>query len=120
MRAATTSFEIPNGTIDSFEEEWNRQGVDGLKLTFYDKGYSRLKQGMDRIHTISLILLLIGAVVMVLVLTLFTFLFIIKNQKRTAIERSLGYRKRQCAASLLSGMLLILVIGSVIGACGGA
>lgn len=120
MRAATTSFEIPNGTIDSFEEEWNRQGIDGLKLTFYDKGYSRLKQGLDRIHTISLILLLISTVVMVLVLTLFTFLFIIKNQKRTAIERSLGYHKRQCAASLLSGMLLILVIGSVIGAGGGA
>ena len=120
MRAATTSFEIPNGTIDSFEEEWNRQGIDGLKFTFYDKGYSRLKQGLARIHTISLILLLISAVVMVLVLTLFTFLFIIKNQKRTAIERSLGYHKRQCAASLLSGMLLILVIGSVIGAGGGA
>ena len=119
MKAATTSFEIPNGAIGLFEEKWSQQDIDGLKFTFYDKGYTRLKMGIDRIHTISLILLMISVVVIVLILTLFTFLFIVKNKKRTAIERSLGYTRRQCATSLLFGMLLILVSGSVIGTCGG-
>ena len=119
MRAATTSFEIPNGAIGLFEEKWNQQGIDGLEITFYDKGYTRLKMGIDRIHAISIILLIISTLVMVLILSLFTFLFIAKNKKRTAIERSLGYKKRQCATSLLFGMLLILVLGSAIGICGG-
>lgn len=115
MQAYNTSFEIPNGTINKFVEEWNRQSVDGLEIQFYDKGYSQLKDGLDRMRTVSLILLIIGAAVMVLVLTFFTYLFISKNKKRTAIERTLGFGRGKSFASLLSGMLLLSVLGTIAG-----
>lgn len=120
MTAPTTSFEIPNGAISLFEEKWSRQGTQGLEIKFYDKGYTRLKMGFEKIRMISMILVTVSAVVMGLILILFTFLLIVRNKKRTAIERSLGFTKRQCAASLLSGLLLIVLLGAAAGACSGA
>ncbi len=120
MTAPTTSFQIPNGAISLFEEKWSRQGIEGLEIKFYDKGYTRLKMGIEKIRMISMILLTVSAVVMVLVLALFTFLFIARNKKRTAIERSLGFRQGQCAISLLSGLLLIVILGAAVGVCSGA
>ncbi|MCL2323104.1 MAG: hypothetical protein FWC47_13505 [Oscillospiraceae bacterium] len=115
MRAYNTSFEIPNGTIDKFVEEWNKQGIEGLDIQFYDKGYSQLKDGLDQMRIISVILIIVSAVIMLLVLIFFTFLFIIKNKKRTAVERSLGFSRKKCTVSLLSGMLLLSILGIAIG-----
>lgn len=115
MQAYNTSFEIPNGMVDTFTEAWNLQSIAGLDIRFYDKGYSRLKDGLDRMRGISLVLLLVGAAVSVLTLALFTRLFITGAKKRTAIERSLGLGRVKCAVSLLSGMLLVVLLGTSIG-----
>ena len=51
-------------------------------------------------------LLLVGGVLAALaILALLLYFFVVKEKKRTAIERSLGMSKRQCRVSLLAGQI---------------
>lgn len=119
MTDATTSFRIPNGGIDDFLKGWAQYGTDKLEFTFYDMGYSKLKEGIDNMKAISLVLLAAGIILTVLLLFFFSHLFITKQAQRTAIERSLGMRKAQCRLSMLSGFALLVLLGSVLGAAAG-
>ncbi|MDD2979005.1 MAG: hypothetical protein PHN80_03455 [Hespellia sp.] len=119
MLAATTSFEIPNGEIDSFMEAWEKQGIDGLEIKFYDGGYNELKEGIQNRQVMAYIFLVGGGVTTFLILLLFCHLFIAKQEKRTAIERSLGMRKGKCIVSMLSGLMLIVLIGVAAGGVSG-
>lgn len=115
MKGYTTSFRIANGSIDEFMDLWKTQGIDNLELNFYDKGFSKLEAELNNRKKMALILLVTGSLAAVLVLIFFSHIFITRQKKGTAIERSLGMRKGQCAVSLLSGIMLIVVIGSLIG-----
>lgn len=119
MMGYTTSFEIPNGTIEHWKSLWEQQGIDGLEITFYDRGYSILEAGLKRMNRMALILLVSGAVSAACVLIFFCHMFITKQSTRTAIERSLGLSRGQCTASLLSGILLIVLCGCILGSAGG-
>ena len=119
MMHATTSFQIPNGSIESFMENWYKVGVDELEIEFRDRGYTKLQQGLDNMKRVSLLFLIIGAAMALALLFYFCYVFISQNKMRTAIERMLGYTKRQCAASLLSGFLLVAIIAIVIGCAAG-
>lgn len=119
MTDATTSFRIPNGGIDDFLKGWAKYGTDKLEFTFYDMGYSKLKEGIDNMKAISFVLLAAGIILTVLLLIFFSHLFITKQTERTAIERSLGMRKAQCRLSMLSGFALLVLLGSVLGAAAG-
>ncbi len=121
MKSNTTSFQIPNGSIEEFMKEWGKLGYDQLEIKFYDRGYSKLEAGMDDMRNMSMALIAVGFVVVISILLFFSHLFITKQVKRTAIERSLGMRKRECMVSLLTGILAILILGSVLGSMlGGA
>lgn len=115
MTEGTTTFQIPNGEIDSFMEKWNAQGVDNVKITFYDGGYSVLKENINNRKIMAYILVIGGGIISVLILLLFCHLFITKQEKRTAIERSLGMSKQQSAKSMLSGFFLIIMLSTVTG-----
>lgn len=119
MTNTTSSFRIPNGSVDKFLENWAKYGTDKLEFTFYDMGYSRLKAGIDNMKQISLLLLAVGVALTVLLLFFFSHLFITKQAQRTAIERSLGMRPAQCRWSLLSGFLLLILAGSIAGSLAG-
>jgi len=115
MRFHNTSFQIPNGTIDDYTEAWNKLGITNLEIEFYDNGYTKLIDGLETIKSVALVLLLSGVAATVLVLVFFTYMFISKQKKRTAIERSLGLSKARCVLSLLSGLLLVVLLGSATG-----
>ena len=119
MTDATTSFRIPNGTIDEFLAAWEKYGTKDLEFTFYDRGYTQLKAGIDNMKNFSLILLAAGVILTGLLLVFYSYLFVTKQIKRTAVERSLGMTRRQCRWSILSGFILIVLIGSMAGAAGG-
>lgn len=119
MRGFNTVFQIPNGTIETFLKSWEAQGVDGLDITFYDKGYTNLKTGLDMVKGIAFSLLIAGSSISVLILVFFCHLFIGKQKKRTAVERSLGMTKGKCTRSLLYGIMLIVFLGSTIGSITG-
>ncbi len=115
MKGYTTSFEIPNGKIDEFTAAWEKQGIPNLEINFYDRGYTKIKAGLDDMMNTASVLLAAGAVITLLILVLFCHLFITKQRKRTAIERSLGMSKNKCIASLLTGILVIVIPACLIG-----
>lgn len=120
MKGSTTSFQIPNGSIDKFMEEWAKQGITDLDITFYDRGYSELKSGIDQMKSMSILLSGIGLSISIFLLLLFNHLFIAKQKKRIAIERCMGVSKGNCRMSLTTGMFLILLAGSLLGCALGA
>ena len=119
MMDGTTSFQIPNGSIEKYLEGWEIYGKDNLEITFYDMGYSQLKDGIENMKTVSLFLLAAGVVLTGFILFFFSHLFITKQTQRTAIERSLGMRPAQCRLSMLSGFVLLVLLGSIIGIIAG-
>lgn len=119
MTDATTSFQIPNGSIEKFMENYLKQGNDVLEFTFYDRGYTQLHRGLENMKRISVLLLAIGAAMSLALVFFFSNVFISKNKLRTAIERMLGYTKRQSAASLLSGFLLAAALAVTVGCVSG-
>ncbi len=119
MKGYTTSFQIPNGDIDKFTEVFSHTGIDDLEITFYDKGYTKLESGLQNMKRMSIGMLVAGSITSLFVLLFFCNMLITKQRKRTAVERSLGMSKRQCTWSLLSGILLIALVGSLLGSIGG-
>ncbi|MGB4657849.1 MAG: FtsX-like permease family protein [Mobilitalea sp.] len=115
MKGYNTSFQIANGQIENFLAAWKKYGTEELEITFYDRGYSQLQAGMNNMKSLSRIFSVAGLILVFLVIVFFCNMFITKQRKRTAIERSLGLSKKQCMRSLLSGILLLIVIGSVLG-----
>lgn len=120
MLGSTTSFQIENGRIQDFMEKWSRQGVENVEIVFYDGGYTQLKAGIDNMKNISRILVIMGLVLVLMVLSYFTWLFIIRQGERTAIERCLGFSRKKCFLSLFTGIFLLIAAGSVCGCMAGS
>lgn len=111
-------FEIPNGTSGAYMKQLEALGLaDAVTVTFYDRGYENIKAGIMNIRSMAAILLIVGVVTTLAVLFFFAFIFISKQKKRTAIERSLGISKKRCALSLFAGVLLIIIVGAGAGVC---
>ena len=106
MRGSTTSFQIENGRIQDFMEKWSEQGIENVEIVFYDGGYTQLKAGIDNMKNISRILVIMGLVLILMVLSYFTWLFIIRQGERTAIERCLGFSRKSCFLSLFTSIFL--------------
>lgn len=116
MRAANTTFEIENGTIEQFLEKWNEQeSAEELEVTFFDKGYSEFERGIQSRKMMSNIFLVSGLLLTVIVLIFFCNLFIMGQKQRISVERVLGLTKKECSISVLSGLLLIAVTAILFG-----
>jgi hypothetical protein len=115
MKGSTTSFQIPNGSIEAYMTNWEKYGTDELEIIFYDKGYTQLKKGLENMKQVSLLLLVVGFFMVLFLLLFFSHLFITNQKERIAIERCLGVEKNQCRSSLLSGILILLIAGSILG-----
>ena len=115
MMGYNTSFQIPNGHIQEYLSKWEALGITDLNIVFYDNGYSRIKDGLEAMKKTAVILFVVGIAATLLVIVLFCHLFISKQKKRTAIERSLGMNKRLCAVSLLAGLMLVVIAAYIFG-----
>lgn len=119
MKGYTTSFQIPNGSISSYMKKFEALSINNLEITFYDGGYSNLADGMQNLKLISIILVLASGIATFAILIFFLYLFIGKQKKRTAIERSLGMSKWSCIGSYLYGILTVTAISDIIGSISG-
>lgn len=119
MKGATTSFQIPNGSIEEFQQKWEQLGIDDLEIRFYDMGYTELKENLENRELMSVVFLISGCVMAVMILCFFSSLFITGQRERITIERLLGRTKRQCAISVLSGMMLLSAAGCMAGSTAG-
>ncbi len=120
MRGWSTSFQIPNGTIDEFMAAWQAKGIDDVEITFFDNGYSKIRAGLDDMKNMALIMFTVGAVTTLFTVMLFCHLFISKQRRRTAIERSLGLGKALCTLSMLAAVIIIVIPAYIFGSLAGS
>lgn len=119
MNPATTSFQIPNDAVGQFMEQLEQLGLPNLQVTFHDGGYRYIRQGIDQQLKVAAVLIVIGLVVTLGVIFLLVYMDIHQTCRDAAIALSLGGGKRRGAAILLSGILLISLLGAGAGAVGG-
>lgn len=120
MTGSSTSFRIKNGTIDEYMEKWSKLQIPNVEITFYDRGYSELEANINNMKYIARLLIIMGVSMVLMVLGYFSWLFILKQKERTAVERCLGFRKWHSFVSLFSGIFLLILVGSVCGAAAGS
>lgn len=120
MMGSNTSFCIANGTIDEYMEKWSRLQISNVEITFYDGGYSELEANINNMKYIARLLLVMGVSMVFMVLGYFSWLFILKQKERTAVERCLGFRKMHSFFSLFSGIFLLILVGSTCGSLAGS
>lgn len=117
MSSSNVSFQIPNGSIASFDKKLHEAvpQADMLSITYDDNGYENIMPALERTRTTAALLCVVGTAGAVAVVMLLLYFFVAKECRRTAIERSLGMTKRQCRVSLISGLLVLALIGTVLG-----
>ena len=117
MNAKSTSFRIPNGTIEEFDKKLHEAVPEAaeLDITYYDNGYTEIMGDLNRSKNTAALLLFAGAGATVSVVVLLLYFFVVKQKKRTAIERSLGMTGYQCKVSLLSGLLILALLAVCVG-----
>ena len=119
MQRATTSFQIPNGTVDDYMAAYNRnvpaEVRENLEIMFDDNGYSQIIGGLLNMRYVAIILFAAGLLSALAILVLLLYFFIVKQKKRTAIERSLGMSKNQCRVSLVSGVVVLSAVAVILG-----
>lgn len=119
MSAENTSFRIENGTITEFLEISARHGMDNLVFTFYDRGYSALKQGVQNLKNMSAALLVMGAAAVIVLTLQISHIYITKQTRRLSIERMMGMTGKVCRRISLTGILILLLLGTVPGVAAG-
>ncbi|WP_322172954.1 FtsX-like permease family protein [Acutalibacter caecimuris] len=121
MTRYTASFQIPNGSIQQFDAALKAHvpQAQRLQITYDDRGYSEIRKSLDNSRAMAFLLLMGGIMAALSIMALLLYFFVVKEKKRTAIERSLGMTKRQCRASLLLALMMLTVLSaSVGGVCG--
>ena len=90
-----------------------------LGLTIDDHGLSGMIAGLESLQQISKLTLMLASITAALAVLVLAILHLLQNRKQIAVMRSMGVKKGQTAVCILSGVLLVCILGSVLGAwCG--
>lgn len=119
MADGSTSFQIENGTVANFLEISVKYGADNLIFTFYDRGYAALTEGIRNLRNMSAALLIMGLISAVILTLQISHIYIAKQKKRLSIERLLGMSGKTCGRICLTGILILLLLGTVPGVAAG-
>ena len=122
MTAKTTSFEIPNGTIEEFDAALHAAvpEAEQLTITYDDSGYMKVVESLNNARLTAVLFFAVGIFSTAAIIVLLLYFFVVKQKKRTAIERSLGATKSRCRVSILSGLLVLTLLFSAVGSLAGA
>lgn len=107
MNSWNTSFQIENGKIAEFNTALHKAVPEAsqLEIVYDDNGYEEVMQSLKNSRLSAMLLLAVGVLSALTVIVLLLYFFVVKERKRTAVERSMGLSKRQCRVSLVSGDL---------------
>ncbi len=86
-----------------------------LKFDIYDQGLGTMKQSLRQLDTVSRLTVCLAAAAAVVVVVLLAVLTVIQNRRQIATLRSLGVKKSQLPTVVLSGLLLVCLLGSILG-----
>lgn len=123
MSTYTTSFQIENGTIESFDKALKTAVPKAslLNIVYDDNGYQDLKETLLDIKSAAILLLLVGVFAAAAMIAVFLFFFVVRQKRGIALMRSMGAGKAWCRASALRWVFLLsiaaCVLGSALGAC---
>ena len=116
MQGYNASFQIENGGINDFYKELSKLPESSLlEVTFDDKGYESFASQMNNLQTIAVIIFLVGFVSVIASSAFLLYSAIIRQRRRTAIERALGMTRRECRVSLLTGIMLLTIAAACVG-----
>ena len=116
MQGYNASFQIENGGINDFYKEFSKlPEASLLEITFDDKGYERFSSQMNNMQTIAIIIFLVGFVSVIASSAFLLYSAIIRQRRRTAIERALGMSRRECRISLLTGIMILTIAAACAG-----
>ena len=120
MQAYNTSFRIKNGSAEKFLEEFSRLPESSLlEIEFDDGGYEAFASKMKNTRIVAAVLFFAGFALLLATIAFLMYFMIWKQKRRTAVERALGITNRQCAVSLLSGIVLLTAVCGTAGAAVG-
>ena len=92
-----------------------KKGQYRVNFKIYDQGYGAIKQSLRQLDTVSRLTLYLACAAAVVVIILLAALTVLQNRRQIATLRSLGVKKRQIPAAVLSGLLLVCLLGAVVG-----
>ena len=117
MRSWSTVFQLENGTVEEFDKALKAAvpGAEKLNISYDDNGYAGVIDSLKEAQRTALLLLAVGALAALTVMVLLLYFFIVRERKRTAVERSLGLSKSQCRVSLISGLMVLTVAAAILG-----
>lgn len=116
MQLYNTSFRIKNGSVGNFTEAFSKLSESKLlEIEFDDGGYAAFASKMRNTRIVAGVLFFTGFALLFTTIVFLMYFFILKQMRRTAIERALGMTKRQCVVSLLSGIVVLTTICGTIG-----
>ncbi len=117
MQAYNTSFRIKNGSAARFLEEFSKLPESSLlEIEFDDGGYETFASKMKNTRIVAAVLFFAGFALLLATIAFLMYFMIWKQRRRTAVERALGMTNRQCAVSLLSGIVLLTAVCGTAGA----
>lgn len=116
MQAYNTSFRIKNGSAGIFLEEFAKLPESSLlEIEFDDGGYETFASKMRNTRIVAGILFVAGFALLLATIAFLMYFMILKQKRRTAVERALGMTKRQCILSLLGGIVVLAFVCSTVG-----
>ncbi len=119
MQTGTTSFQIPNGSIAQFETKFRTlPEANFLEIRYDDNGYEQISGNLKNARSVAMLLSGVGLLAALSSLVFLLYFFVVRQKKRTAVERSLGMTKAQCRLSLLSGVVAMTLLGVILGSAG--
>lgn len=92
-----------------------QKGRYQLKFDIYDQGLGGMKQSLRQLDITSRMVLYVACAVAVVVVVLLAVLTVLQSRRQIATLRSLGVKKQQIPAAVLSGVLLICLLGAIAG-----
>lgn len=101
-------------------EQVRSQLGEGMRITLYDQGYETGSQPFKALKSASLAVTCIGALASLASLVLFAFLYIWRQRETISTLSSLGLSASKIRLWMLSGVLSIVLCGSLGGALCGA
>ena len=104
---------LRNGTIEKLEKKLAEQGLSGT-VTYYDQGYSEIRENLSSYYRIAQIVLLTGLALWGVVLAVFLALFPLQRGKDARRMWTLGVPQKRIFLHIWGSDLFLCIIGTIL------
>lgn len=112
------SGEMVNSFMEAIQASGLQESQVGgyqLDITVYDQGLSNFIKSLEQMKRISVIILFLACVFSLFVIVAISVLTCQQNKRQIAFLRLLGMNHKQISIALLSGAVIVYIIGACVG-----